>query len=202
VVHGLIAGDAPSDVIGTESPAAPPLAGAVGILGHSALSGSDYVLDYADRRLIVAPAGSLGPIAGGVREPLEILEGRPAVRALFEAEDGSPYPVRLVLDSGATHITLFGRAALRAVGVARTLRAASVVDPLGSRIVPASAASIAFGGRRVRGVAALLPDMTSRSEDGLLPTALFERVYVSVVRKEVALPTRPLDVQGADAPCH
>jgi predicted aspartyl protease len=138
-----------------------------GVLGQTALTGIAYALDHARRRFEIA-----GPRSGPCVST-ELNEGRVVVRV---AAGRAGQPLALVLDSAASQLVLYGRAA-------------SQVVPRGTRFLetdhgrrPVAAGRLdrlSVGDVELRGVdAVMLPWAAERSEDGLLPTRLFARVAV------------------------
>jgi hypothetical protein len=135
--------------------------GIAGVLGADALVGRPLLLD--PRRALLELDGDVAVLAG-TTVPLALVEGRP-VLTLGKAGGGAG--LRLVLDSAAEELVLFGRAAAAvpargAVGLA-TLR--------GSRQAAVGPAPRLIGLPRPPRRAVLLPDVGDRGEDGLLPLA-------------------------------
>lgn len=132
-----------------------------GILGQQFLSGFDYLLDFANRRLVL---GETVP-DGGSRVGIEMVHGCPAI----ETSEG-----RLVLDSGAADTVLFRAPSAVPDGRIRTASgwvSASTVWDLRLRVA----------GREYRPANALAMPRTALDEfgDGLLPTSLFHAIFIS-----------------------
>jgi hypothetical protein len=179
-----------AEVIAVDEAVPPGLPADVrGIFGHNLLDGADYLIDYSARRVVLARGGRLAQHVRGRRQPLELIDGRPAVRVLVSPRDGGvPFPIRMVIDSGIDGVTLFGRAARRvAGGPGGTRGMVRVVDQFGSLVVPAAAVSLEAGERRLEAAATLLAERTDRREDGLLSASLFTSVYVSAAEHVVVL---------------
>jgi hypothetical protein len=129
-----------------------------GVLGQEFLAHFDYLLDFANRRLVLGE----GEPEDGLRVSFERIDGRPAI----ETSQG-----KLVLDSG-TDIAVMLRGG---TGLRRTVQTASgdaevtVIDGLQLRI----------GGRTYRCHQAVAARKTRDGEDGLLPASLFHAVFVS-----------------------
>src|SRR5262245_40183360 len=118
-----------------------------GLYGHNWLTGTDYLIDYAARRIVLGSAGRLPSPSGGLRVPLPGVYGRPAVAPRCSAHAIESFTGRFVLDSGADHVTLFGRAADRLASAAG--RNTMLIDSgFGTREVPAAGISVDVGGRR------------------------------------------------------
>lgn len=144
-----------------------------GVLGQSFMSRFDYLLDYKSKRLAMEGEGERGIEATGKRIPFESAAGRMMLPAM-SPDEGS---IRLVLDSGASHVLLWRTLAPGASSAFTDLiamngrRAASLM-----RIPLLVVAGHAFQGLN----AVVLPrSKIQQKEDGLLPAALFRSVYVS-----------------------
>jgi hypothetical protein len=149
-----------------------------GLYGHNWLTGTDYLIDYDAKRIVMGSAGRLPSPSGGLRVPLTWVDGRPAIAGTVSAHGVEPFPARFVLDSGADHVVLFGHAAEQLALAAD--RATMVVDSgFGRREVPTAAINVDVGGGRRPVVAELRRDLKDRGEDGLVPTAFFRSVFVS-----------------------
>jgi hypothetical protein len=180
-------GPRPLDAIAVDVPTPADLPHAVsGIYGHNQLDGADYLLDYSNRRIVLAPAAALSPYVRGKRQPIAWVSGRPAVAVLITALGGGvPFRARLVIDSGINTVTLFGHAARRVAGAGDRL--VRIADQFGSRLAAAAGISIEAGEHRMDTTAALIADQGDRQENGLLPASMFSSVYVSAAERAVAL---------------
>ena len=147
----------------------------VGVLGQSFLSRFDYTLDYQARQIVIGePAPSRRK--PGMRLAFERAEGRMIVRA-SNREDGQ---LRLVLDSGASNLSLWHSSIRRGheVGTAVTYAGRQTVA-LGKM------AYLELGEKLIANIDVVIPGQESavtredNGEDGLLPAALFRSVYVS-----------------------
>jgi hypothetical protein len=157
-----------------------------GIFGHDWLARTDYIIDYEARRIVIGPAGTVPRPAGGQQIALTWVSGRPAIAVTIRAQDGAPLTARLVLDSGADGVALFGRAA-RIVASRGGTRTTRIDSGFGAREVPASQISCTIDGRTHSVTAQIRSDLTDREEDGLLPTSLFRSVYVAAADGVVVL---------------
>lgn len=145
------------------------LAGKVdGILGQNFLAGQSYEINGRDGRVAF---GTDLPHKRTTWLPLEWIEGRMAIRA--ESPGGGT--LRLVIDSGASHLLLWPKAAIpmEDAGVAvATTHAGDTTVRLARlpwlRVGSVRLSSLTTG---------VLPG--AREEDGLLPTNLFRRIIVS-----------------------
>lgn len=161
--------------------AEPPQVAAIGpldgVLGQSFLARANYWLDYAAKRLIWDPHGDLERCLEGERLTLSMVDGRPALEANFPgtAAQGK----RLVLDTGASHVILYGWpegksgvAAVRTTNGAGTARLARIE-------------ALSVGGLSWRGLSAGVLETNGSSADGLLPGRLLKSFYVSNRRRYV-----------------
>jgi hypothetical protein len=145
-----------------------------GILGADLLAQFDLWIDIrsAPVRARFAPPGSLEPWTAGERLPLVSIGRRPAIAARLAGlrRDGSA--VRLVIDSGADSLILFGAAALQTLAASRHER---LEGQLASATARRDVATVPMSGFRSAGSlfqvpwAGLLPQVQDRAEDGLLP---------------------------------
>jgi hypothetical protein len=149
-----------------------------GLYGHNWLTRTDYLIDYDAQHLVLASAGRLPPPSGGLPVPLTWSGGLPVITAKVDPQPIESFPARFVLDSGADHLTLFGRAAdrLKQTDNRGTM---SIDSGFGVREVPSAEVRVDVGGRHLRVAAEIRSDERNRGEDGLIPTALFHSVFVS-----------------------
>ena len=163
--------------------------GVVGLYGHNWLRGTDYLIDYGAKRILMGSTGRLPFPTGGVRTPLTWVEGLPAVTATVRAGAVVPFSGRFVLDSGADHLTLFGRAADQFAQIPD--RGTLVIDSgFGTRHVPSVEVTVDVRGRSGRVTAEIRTDVRDREEDGLVPTSLFRSVFVGSADGVVVLDPR------------
>jgi len=130
-----------------------------GVLGQEFLARFDYLLDFANRRLVLgAPVPE-----GGSRVGVETIHGRPAI----ETSEG-----KLILDSGADAAILFRTSSTAADSQVRTNSCSTVASMVHSL-------RIRIAGREYRPANAASIPRASWEEDGLLPARLFHAVFVS-----------------------
>lgn len=149
-----------------------------GILGSDALRAMGRTtIDYANCRLTVG--GAVAETGESTRIPLTWHQGRPVI-AVGEG-------ARLLLDSGATTVTVFSDTPA-AAGLRWSGRLASIVrvDRLdGAKMGRlGELACLSIGGVTLRGIPAVAVNSwydkrDERAPDGLLPLALFSRVHIS-----------------------
>jgi len=160
--------------------------GADGVLGADGLRGRPLLLDPARRRLVVDAAARE---VSGTEVPLSLEGGRPAL-SLAVGGDWAPRGrrLRLVLDSAADHLVLFGEVASGAV----PLRGAILRTLGGSRRVAVGEAPRLREVARPPRRAVLLADVTDRGEDGLLPLSAVGAVLLDWERGIAVLEAREL----------
>jgi hypothetical protein len=153
----------------------------VGIVGQDFLSHFNYLLDYRARSLRIEAGEELRDAMVGEPVPVEMGQNRMVLRAeaRADARTAGQAKVRLLLDSGANALVLMGPAssAVRCPGVqpaAETSSAGAAGTQVGR--VDLTVATREFHDLPVSLVAVAPAQAT---EDGLLPTALFEGLYVS-----------------------
>ena len=162
-----------------------------GILGQNVLSNFDYLLDLRNQRLIVADEARRKAVdLAGQHQPIERIGRRMAVTART-AGNRSP-ELRLILDSGASHLFLHDGKRLNGVSIARSSRFdMQLLGNAGARLATSGLLRhLEVGGQRLANVAvALMPETTGlqRPEDGLLPLNLFSALYVSNTENYVIL---------------
>jgi hypothetical protein len=145
-----------------------------GILGADLLAQVDLWIDLRSVPVSArfAPPASLSPWVDGERLPLESIGGRAAIAARLAGLRREGSTTRLILDSGSDSLVLFGQAAQRTAGTFPHERFESRVETAAANravvIVPLSGVRIG-GSLFALPWAALLPEVTNRSEDGLLP---------------------------------
>lgn len=161
------------------------------LLGSDALGSLALWLALERGRARLARPGALAPWVRGERLALEPIERRPAVAV--ELEGLGEEPLRLVLDSGADAPLLFGDAARRLGGRPRApARRGRLVTAAGEAVREAlDLGSLRLGAARVvAGWGLLLPEVTTRQEDGLLPLALLGPVLLDVASGVVVVGAR------------
>ncbi|HUP24317.1 MAG TPA: aspartyl protease family protein [Thermoanaerobaculia bacterium] len=173
-----------------------------GLLGSDAIAQLDLWIDTRRGRARIAPPGTLLPWTEGVRIPVDAIERRPAI--LLELFSGGRGGVaRLVIDSGADGAVLFGELARRARTTLGHLRMPGRVEcattSVETTIVPLGtvrAGGVSFDG----GLAGLMPQITDRVEQGLLPLAALGPVLLDlsggVMVARARLRARPRAVSG------
>ncbi|HUE89648.1 MAG TPA: retropepsin-like aspartic protease [Vicinamibacterales bacterium] len=167
-----------------------PRAGRVdGLLGQDVLAGQTFTIDYRRRELVWHDGGTAH--VRGHRLPLTAANGLQFVS--LSSLPGASGPARLVADSGADTIVLFGgdagampSATPMGTGVLRT----SAGIQLGRRV---SIAELDIGGLLLRDQSALLlteREATGLLGDGLLPLHLFARVTFDAAARALIVAAR------------
>jgi predicted aspartyl protease len=130
-----------------------------GVLGEEFLSRFDYLLDLRRKQI---EFGKREPDTTELRAEFQRVAGRPVVTTNLGP---------LVLDSGASWVTLFG--------VNAPARTREMVTLTGSTKVGTVAREVTIGGRTLwRGDAIAIPPSPETQTAGLLPMKLFRAVYV------------------------
>lgn len=163
-----------------------------GILAADALVGLPIRIDLSRRMLIVGP-GALS--VTGKEVPLEVVEGRPVVDVPAGGILARVGSLRLVLDSAANQLVLFGGAAQ---ALARRQVGWSTLNGE-SRVAIAMAPRIQGLSRRVRR-AVLLPQVRDRRENGLVPLTLVGSVALDWGRGVAILDAHEADALAALRP--
>lgn len=143
-------------------------AGLDGVLGQSFLSRFDYLLDYGSRRFAIEPEE-----APGRKMSFVLAAGRILLSAM-SPEEGN---IRLILDSGASHVLLWRNLSPGASSAPTALIATN--GPRSANLIRIPV--LVVGGHALSSLDALVvPRSGARGvEDGLLPAGLFRTVYVS-----------------------
>jgi predicted aspartyl protease len=163
-----------------------------GVLGQNFLSRFNFLINYRDRQLEFEEGNELEGALTGERLPFEWREGQMMV--LAPAMSVGQRNWRFVLDSGCAGLLFFADdwRALKLDWERCDLQRGQARSEVGSqalwqgRLRRFSVGDVEFSGLpvRVMGVGNL---RTARIEDGLLPTSLFQQVYVNQRRRFVIL---------------
>lgn len=158
--------------------------GGVGVLGQNLLASFNYVLDYERRVLLFEPEGGFECRWGGERLPMESHERRPMV-TVRRADKRGP-ALRLLLDSGVGSLVLFDSGAQKLAAELNFTNpglAHATTDAGTKAVTMAQLTRLKIGGASFTNLpVALLTEPavgTARTEDGLLPLALFRSLCVN-----------------------
>jgi Aspartyl protease len=157
-----------------------------GVLGQDVLAGLHYTLDY--RRRVLSWGGPPPSDRTRVRLPLEWTSGCPIVRT---RPAGSRDALRLIPDSGASHVVLFDRgdgALPPHERVDGLVRLDTLDEHRGARQVLIS--ELRIGTLVLRNQLTAVIDAGQRAADGLLPLHLFHRVTLNGPEGYVLLESR------------
>ena len=155
-----------------------------GVIGQNFLSRFPCLLDYREHRLWLGEEASRRAEHLPTRLPAEIAAGRIIVPVTIDARK----PQRLVLDSGASDLTL--SCGNRCPHLAVSEENADLRTNTGTRAVRRGVlTAIQVGDIRILRPTVALLERTSAStvEDGLLPANLFVQVYLAPGSKEIRL---------------
>lgn len=144
-----------------------------GLLGADLLSQVDLWIDPAKMpvRARIAPPGTLQSWIDGDRLPVESIGRRPAIAGHLEGLRWKSSTIRLIVDSGANGLVLFGGAARRTEEASALERMHGTLESVIARQKVALIPVTAFhsGGSEFRVIrAGLLPHVVERIEDGLI----------------------------------
>ena len=148
--------------------------GVCGVLGQEFLANFDYLLDLRGRQLSFRDS----PARRGTRVPMETVNGRIMILTSLG---------RLVLDSGADRLILYGKSSLAAArSEIRTNSGVSEGFAVGLR-------RLRIHGRTFASRAAMtIPRPEAAVEEGLLPVSTFDAIFVCNSEKYVILnPSEP-----------
>ena len=185
--------------------APPPIPGAGrldGVIGQSFLARTNYWVDFGKKQVRWDPNGALHDCLAGERLNFVWAEGRPAMEARFRADGGARRT--LVLDSGASHLILFGWRDSANVATSGLLRTAQ--QQSATRVIRVE--SVAVGGLNWRGLTAGAVSTENSQAGGLFPAHLLKSFYVNnreqyvlaaprVSERCASGPTGPLAHRGA-----
>jgi predicted aspartyl protease len=149
-----------------------------GIVGQNFLANFNYMLDYRARSIRFEADDDLREAIDGEAQAVEEVGSRMIVAA--EAQANGSAKLRLLLDSGANSVVLMGPASamLRCASVERAVETSSA-GAAAIRTVRIGRLTVAA--REFHDVTVALVDdaPVGHIADGLLPTALFERLYIN-----------------------
>jgi hypothetical protein len=174
-----------------------------GVLGEDFLAHFDMLIDYGRKILCLDATGSMRDKVRGERillvSPLHPedelafaqrlvvavhLSGAGSRQILLQLDSGSDGPI-LYQTRGQSRLSILDHATLRSDTASAAQRAFAVLPPQDLRI----------GGRTLSQVPFVTPvsvgnDVPNRDEDGLLPTVLFQRVFISFAGRYVTINPR------------
>jgi predicted aspartyl protease len=170
-----------------------------GILGQDFLRQFSYLLDYAEQRLVFDIGCNLSGSLKGYRLEVEDLDSRDSIAAT--PATSAHKPVRFLIDSGSPFAVVFSdRLRNSGLHVAREALQVTIRTGSGSRRIEfGRIRAINIGGVRLYDLAVgLTPesDGETRLEDGLLPTRLFQRIYISHGGKSAFVMLNPRLIRG------
>jgi hypothetical protein len=159
-----------------------------GVLGEDFLAHFDVFIDYSHRLLCLDDSNVIQLVLRGERIPLVRPAGPEGEVAFAERlvisvnlYDTGTRPILLQLDSGSDGPMLY--AGLDEPLLKRAKLNGEPVDPARQAFAPLPPQDMRVGNRTVRKVPFVTPvsaaqNLPDRREDGLLPTVLFQRVYI------------------------
>lgn len=167
-----------------------------GILGGNFLSHFDLLIDYDRMLLCLDSTGAMGEALSGVHTPFiaiphareeAVLSTPPVIRASVTGR--SPHDLLLLLDSGTNEPLLYNTKVSQAGDSAANIAALGRgIDGAerGFAMLPTN--DLKIEGNRSREISFIAPravaaDVPQVAFDGLLPTSLFKRIYLSYSRR-------------------
>ena len=153
-----------------------------GVLGQNALNHADFLLDYRHKLMEFDTDGALAHSLGGHHVPLrrETVDGDPQYANLAVHATVSDHGARagnFLLDSGAASLVLFDRVEHEGIGFAEGW----VTDAAGGRLfADVREMQVVIDGKSREVATHVLAFQGAGKEiDGLLPTSIFDRIYIS-----------------------
>jgi Aspartyl protease len=153
-----------------------------GVLGQNALNHADFLLDYRHKLVEFDTDGAFAHSLGGRHVPLrrETVNGDPRYANLAvhaNVNDHGARAMDLLLDSGAVSLVLFGGTEKEGIEFAE----GSVTDIAGGHLlaVVREIQVVIDGKSREVTTHVLAFNGAGKDIDGLLPTSIFDRVYIS-----------------------
>jgi hypothetical protein len=174
-----------------------------GVLGENFLAHFDMLIDYGHKMLCLDASGGMRDNVRGERislvspqhpeDDLEFaqrlviavqLSGVGSRQVLLQLDSGSDGPI-LYQNRGESRLALLDRATQRSGSLSAAQKAFATLPPQDLRI----------GGRTLNNVPFVTPvsirsDVPIRDEDGLLPTVLFQRVFISFAGRYITINPR------------
>jgi len=150
-----------------------------GIAGQDFLSHFNYLLDYRRHSIRIELASEIRDLMQGDRVPMETSENRMIVES--EAQSPGRAKLRLLLDSGANSLVLIHIASSQAVNLPTEERGLEVTSSGQIGLNVGRVHALTVGSEQFHDIAVALPaaEPAERIGDGLLPTALFQALYVN-----------------------
>ena len=151
-----------------------------GIVGQNFLSHFNYLLDYRNRSLRIEQGAEIRETIAGDPVRVEVSDDKMLVAS--EVQSRGEAKLRLLLDSGASMVTLVHKPALALDGATReSWLELSASGQAGWKVGRIRA--LLVGPEKFHHLDVALPDAqpadAERIEDGVLPTALFKAIYVN-----------------------
>jgi len=158
-----------------------------GLLGQNFLSQFNYLLSYREKRIVFEQRDELKNQMRGSAIPVEHTEGMIVVSA--QSPKRSDKNIHLVLDSGSAGLMFFAGVCDRAGFEFHKSDVAQLVstDAGMNGVTSGLLSKIIIGNRTLFDLPVVLLGTERRSQDGILPTNLFDRVYFNNSDKYVIL---------------
>ena len=149
-----------------------------GIAGQNFLSHFNYLLDYRKHLVRIELASEIRDAIEGDQVPMETIESRMIVDS--EAQSRGRAKLRLLLDSGANSVVLM-RAASQTLNLPTQEKGLEVTSSGQVGLKVGRVHVLTIGSQQFHDIAVALPasEPAERIGDGLLPTDLFQALYVN-----------------------
>jgi predicted aspartyl protease len=150
----------------------------MGIAGQNFLTHFNYLLDYRKHLIRLEASSEIRDAIDGDHVPVDARENRMLVTS--EAQSCNHAGLRLMLDSGAETVVLLHQAS-QALQLPREQDAMVLTSAGQTSLQVGRIHTLTVGSELFRDVVATVPavDPAERIGDGLLPTSLFETLYVN-----------------------
>ncbi len=166
-----------------------------GILGEDFLENFDVLIDNRHHRIeLQAGPGTLADGLAGERLPVRlegVMDGAPTVGRLIvtgHALELSSKDITLLLDSGVSSLVMFGGPGSLGVGATQQnyMMASTTKSSIALAVSTKTVRQLRMGSTVVPNVVAVAPpERPGTDTDGLLPTALFQSIFISHSQKFV-----------------
>jgi len=174
-----------------------------GVLGENFLAHFDLFIDYGHKLLCLDDAKAMGANIRGEHVPL-VAPAHPESETPFaerlvisvQLSDTGKQPILLQLDSGSDGPILYAsNKAMERPLLARATLQGGNASPAQRAFAALPSQDMRIGSRTWGGVPFVTPvrvesNVPERDEDGVLPTVLFERVYISYAENYVVFDPR------------
>jgi len=158
-----------------------------GVLGEDFLQNFDLLIDYGHQSIrLEAPLGSMAETALGEHLPLQLsgtFHGRPTSKRLVlsgHIPELGDKPMTLLLDSGANRLILFQSSLGAGSNQQESVRAGNFNQWVSSSAATRPVRFLSLGSNSVPNLTVIALDRRAEVDtDGLVPTSLFQSIFIS-----------------------